>query len=284
MASQPSSSPMPTIAAAAVDATTTTTTAPPLQASHLDTRLASPSLPILLRTISLRDAAAMSALVSAPENAGADPNARPLTPDRCAANIARQRIDASVPSVLDPAATGGGGGRGRVLSGPSRVNMAVILLPSRREEDAPPLAGEEGEDENEEEQSETMIGLGGFGAIKDWVRDGTPLRAGDVGVMLAPAHRRRGYAAEAMRLAIDWAFTPVAAGGPQLDLVTVTTLAGNEPMVRLAEDRLGLRGRGVLRPAAGEHGESTVGELYYELTAEAWKRLRSEGVRGGAHV
>ncbi|KAJ6444587.1 Acyl-CoA N-acyltransferase [Purpureocillium lavendulum] len=240
----------------------------PLRASHLDTRLVSPTLPIALRTIRPGDAAAMSALLSSPSAAndgGGDPNARPLDRDRCAANIARQRADAAVPSVLarDPAASPGG----RVLSGPSRVNMALVLLlqpPSRQ-------GVSEGEGERVEEE-ETMIGLGGFGAIKDWVRNGTALRAGDVGVMLDPAHRRRGYAAEAMRLAIDWAFTPVAAGGPQLDLVTVTTLADNEPMVRLADDALGLRGTGVLRPA--EHGEPA-GELYYELTPEAWTRLRA---------
>ncbi|PWI67175.1 hypothetical protein PCL_04337 [Purpureocillium lilacinum] len=260
-----SSSPMPPAETCPAAATM------PLQASHLDTRLASPSLPIVLRTITPGDAASMSALLSAPENA-ADPNARPLTPDRCAANIARQRADASVPSVLDPADPR------RVLSGPSRVNMAVVVLSPRQggttsaghgQDDAPLPDGEA--TAAEEESDETMIGLGGYGAIKNWVRDGKPLRAGDVGVMLDPAHRGRGYAAEAMRLAIDWAFTPVSAGGPQLDLVTVTTLADNEPMVRLAEDKLGLRGRGVRRPA--EHGEPA-GELYYELTAEEWKQLR----------
>ncbi|KAL3955784.1 hypothetical protein ACCO45_011347 [Purpureocillium lilacinum] len=243
-----SSSPMPPAETCPAAATM------PLQASHLDTRLASPSLPIVLRTITPGDAASMSALLSAPENA-ADPNARPLTPDRCAANIARQRADASVPSVLDPADPR------RVLSGPSRVNMAVVVLSPRQggttsaghgQDDAPLPDGEA--TAAEEESDETMIGLGGYGAIKNWVRDGKPLRAGD-----------------AMRLAIDWAFTPVSAGGPQLDLVTVTTLADNEPMVRLAEDKLGLRGRGVRRPA--EHGEPA-GELYYELTAEEWKQLR----------
>lgn len=122
-------------------------------------------------------------------------------------------------------------------------------------------------------EGEKIIGLGGFGAIKDWEREGRKIRAGDAGVVIDEKYRGKGYAVEAMKLAIDWAFTPVADGGPQLDIVTVTTTATNKAMLALTDDKLGLRGKGVLRDH--EFGDPA-GEMYYELTAEEWKALKEK--------
>ncbi|KAF1737658.1 hypothetical protein CRV24_003280 [Beauveria bassiana] len=212
-----------------------------IEVSHLDTRLPSPTLPIVLRTIQPSDAARLAALLSDPGNAS-DPNAAPLSATTASELIARQRLSASVPTVVDTA-------RGAVIiSGPSRVNMAIELLPdtaSSSSSSSPPL----------------VIGLGGYGAIKELVRDGKTIRAGT----------GKGYATEAMRLAIDWAFAEATGGGGglQLDLVTVTTLEDNVAMVKLAEDRLGLKGRGTRR-ACGEEGAEGKTEVYYELTKEDW--------------
>jgi RimJ/RimL family protein N-acetyltransferase len=178
-----------------------------------------------------------------------NPSAGGISVSRSEELIAKQREAAAVPTVL--------GADGVVASGPARVNMALALL----------VQGE-GQDQDKE-----VIGLGGFGAIKDWERHGRKVRAGDVGVVMDPAYRHRGFAVEAMRLAIDWAFTPVALGGPQLDLVTITTTASNEPMLRLADVRLGLAGRGVLR--AHEFGHAA-GEMYYELTPEEWIAIKKD--------
>ncbi|KAH8718686.1 putative N-acetyltransferase YnaD [Beauveria bassiana] len=222
-----------------------------IEVSHLDTRLPSPTLPIVLRTIQPSDAARLAALLSDPGNAS-DPNAAPLSATTASELIARQRLSASVPTVVDTA-------RGAVIiSGPSRVNMAIELLPdtaSSSSSSSPPL----------------VIGLGGYGAIKELVRDGKTIRAGDVGAMIDPEYRGKGYATEAMRLAIDWAFAEATGGGGglQLDLVTVTTLEDNVAMVKLAEDRLGLKGRGTRR-ACGEEGAEGKTEVYYELTKEDW--------------
>ncbi|KAJ2977548.1 hypothetical protein NQ176_g4311 [Zarea fungicola] len=117
-----------------------------------------------------------------------------------------------------------------------------------------------------------VIGLGGYGAIKDWVRDGKSIRAGDVGAMIDPAHRGRGYATEAFRLAINWAFTSAREGGPQLDLVTITTGEGNGAMIRLADEKLGLKGKGTRRNSPEQGAEDTI-ELYYELTKEDWQTV-----------
>ncbi|KJZ79822.1 hypothetical protein HIM_00536 [Hirsutella minnesotensis 3608] len=176
---------------------------------------------------------------------------------------------------------------GVVASGPDRVNLAVVLLagPSTTSSGAGATsrAGTRLDDEDKGPDSpggDEVIGLGGFGAIKTLhhpSRPGRSLRAGDAGVLIGESHRARGYAAEAMRLAIDWAFTPVAQGGPQLDLVTVTTLRDNAPMIALAERHLGLAGKGVLRPAEG--GEP-VGEMYYELWPEEWHAMKTAGQLG----
>ncbi|OAA40783.1 acetyltransferase [Beauveria brongniartii RCEF 3172] len=229
-----------------------------IEVSHLNTRLPSPNLPIVLRTIQPSDAARLAALLSDPSNAS-DPNAAPLSATAASELIARQRLSASVPTVIDTARGGGGGGC-VIISGPSRVNMVIELL-------LPDAAS----------SSPLVIGLGGYGAIKELVRDGRMIRAGDVGAMIDPEYRGKGYATEAMRLAIGWAFadaTTGSGGGLQLDLVTVTTLEDNVAMVKLAEDRLGLKGRDTRR-ACGEEGAEGKTEVYYELTKKDWQEVSS---------
>lgn len=218
------------------------------EVSHLDTRLVSQTLPIVLRTIQPGDAARFAAILSDPANAS-DPHAKPLDATAAAAIIAKQRQSATAPTVLDAAT-------GAVVGGPSRINMVVELLL---------LDGG---------QRRHVIGLGGYGAIKDRVRDDgrPPLRVGDVGAMIDPAHRGRGYATEAIRLAVGWAFAPASEGGLQLDLVTITTEADNAAMVKLADQKLGLRGRGALR-ASPEEGGQGVTEVYYELTKKDWQEV-----------
>lgn len=158
------------------------------------------------------------------------------------------RESASQPTIVDP--------QGNVISGPSRVNMMLVL----KSED-----GGSG-------QNEAVIGLGGFGAIKNWERDGRKIRAGDVGVMMDPAYKRRGYGVEAMKMAIDWAFSPTEEGGPQLDLVTITTLEDNGPMLKLVHEKLGLEGKGIARPAEFDESKK---EMYYELTKEDWRNIKA---------
>ena len=226
----------------------------PLTANHLNTRLPSKTHPIILRTIQLSDAPLHAALISSPANGGDDPGAAALTPERSRELIAAQRRDAATPTVL-----GGGGTDGRPQSGPPRLNMVVCLSQQSGEGD---------------EVQESVIGLGGFGAIKDWDRDGRRVRAGDVGVLLDAQVRGRGYAVEAMRLAIGWAFTPVSEGGPQLDLVTITTDEDNVPMLKLVDEKLGLGGRGVLRPHEFAKDKQ---EAYYEITAEEWSKINLSG-------
>ncbi|EGR51951.1 uncharacterized protein TRIREDRAFT_120120 [Trichoderma reesei QM6a] len=219
------------------------------QISHLDTTIPSPTNPLLtLRTILPSDAPSLSHILSAPSNK-TDPNAKDIDVATAGAVIGRMREAASQPTVLDD--------QGNVVSGPSRVNMMLVLKT---------------EDENGQ-PVEKVIGIGGFGAIKDWERDGRKVRAGDVGVMLDPAYKRQGYGVEAMKMAINWAFTPASEGGPQLDLVTITTLEDNDPMVKLLHKKLGLEGKGVVSPAEFDKDKN---EIYYELTKEDWRSISTE--------
>lgn len=211
------------------------------QALHSTTRLESKTLPIILRNTELKDAARYSAILSDPAN-DSDPSASKMGIQRAQEIITKLRESANQPTILDE--------DGRVASGPSRVNMVVELT------------GAEGDG--------TVIGLGGYGAIKDWTRDGRKVRAGDAGVMIDPAYRSKGYASEAMKLAIDWGFTPVSAGGPQLDLVTITTLEDNAAMIKLTDEKLGLKGLGCRRESSEEDVDGAI-EMYYELTKEAWE-------------
>jgi RimJ/RimL family protein N-acetyltransferase len=211
--------------------------------SHLNTIISSPSNPLLfLRTIQPSDAPALSSILSSPSNKS-DPHGKDIDIPTAQLSISRMRESASQPTILDA--------QGNVISGPSRVNMMLVL---------------KSEDENGQ-PTETVIGLGGFGAIKDWERGGKKIRAGDVGVMMDPAYKRKGYGVEAMKMATSWAFMSAAEGGPQLDLVTITTLEDNEAMLKLLNEKFGLEGKGISRPA---EFDSDKNEMYYELSKEDW--------------
>lgn len=164
-------------------------------------------------------------------------------------DIAEQAIERSIESASEPTIVDA---QGNVIRGPDRVNMMLVLK------------SEDGGNE------ETVIGLGGFGAIKTRMRDGRKIRSGDAGAMLDPAYKRRGYGTEAMKMAMGWAFTPTSEGGPQLDLVTITVLEDNEPMLELVNEKLGLEGKGIARLAEFDDDKQ---EIYYELKKEDWENM-----------
>jgi ribosomal-protein-alanine N-acetyltransferase len=70
----------------------------------------------------------------------------------------------------------------------------------------------------------------------------------DCGVFVAPAARGAGYALEALRLLVAWAFTALG-----LQRVGLATLTDNDATARLAE-RAGFRREGVLRAYTCERG------------------------------
>ncbi|KAK7418547.1 hypothetical protein QQX98_003892 [Neonectria punicea] len=205
---------------------------------HIDTLLESKNLPISLRNLEFKDAPDFARLLSDPRSAS-DPSIKPMELPTAQTVIARMRESASEPTVYNTS--------GKVVAGPGRVNLAVVLA-------------------SEGHPDGTLIGLGGFGAIKKLARNGDALRAGDVGALIDADYRGKGYATEAMKLAMDWGFASVAQGGLQLDLVTLTTLTDNEPVIKLVNDKLGLKGKGVTRASEME-GKT---ELYWELKKEDW--------------
>ncbi|KAK1674729.1 acetyltransferase [Colletotrichum godetiae] len=224
----------------------------PTQASHLPTTLRSPTHPILLRTLEPSDFAAVSAVLSDPENTKYDPHASAVSPEVAKIVIARMRESAGVPSVVDE-------GSGRVVSGPGRVNLLVVFV---------------GDDDHHNQKDSdnttpegTVIGFGGYGGINEHEEeDGRTVRVGDVGVMINSAFRGRGFAAEAVRLAVEWGFKGVAEGGLQLERVSATMSERNVPMRGLVEGRFGWKG--VVKPGEKE-GD---GEVFFEVTGETWRK------------
>ncbi|KXH31976.1 acetyltransferase [Colletotrichum simmondsii] len=220
------------------------------QASHLPTTLRSPTHPILLRTLEESDFAAVSAVLSDPENTKYDPHASAISPEVAKIVIARMRESASVPSVVDETS-------GKVVSGPGRVNLLVVYVGDGTN-DGKTLSEKEGEEG-------TVIGFGGYGGINEHEEDGRKIRVGDVGVMINPQFRGRGFAAEAVRLAVEWGFRKVAEGGLQLERVSATMSERNVPMRGLVEKRFGWAG--VVKPGK-EEGD---GEVFFEVTGETWR-------------
>ncbi|CAO3691133.1 unnamed protein product [Umbelopsis ramanniana] len=104
-----------------------------------------------------------------------------------------------------------------------------------------------------------VIGLGGFGHI---ATEGTK-RIGDVGIMITPTARHKGYGVEAMKMAIDYAFQTL-----RLDQVTATMLAKNTPMRSLMDKQLKLTG--ITRDS--EFGE----EVFYSVLPEEWMQSSSQ--------
>ncbi|KAK1447641.1 acetyltransferase [Colletotrichum melonis] len=225
----------------------------PTQASHLPTTLRSPTHPLLLRTLEESDFAAVSAVLSDPENTKYDPHASAISPEVAKIVIARMRESASVPSVVDEAS-------GKVVSGPGRVNLVIVHV-GDVSRDTESSGGRE-----EQEKEGTVIGFGGYGGINEHEEDGQRIRVGDVGVMINPEYRGRGFAAEAVRLAVEWGFRKVAEGGLQLERVSATMSERNVPMRGLVEKRFGWAG--VVKPGK-EEGD---GEVFFEVTGETWRK------------
>jgi len=114
---------------------------------------------------------------------------------------------------------------------PSRVNLLVVDL----------------------SKDSKVVGLSGYGHIAT-NPDGT--RVGDVGVMINPEARGKGFGVEAMRLSIEYAFGKIKEGGLALDGVTATMLKRNAPMV------------GVMRKLGWEGKERLHEEFGVEMTYE----------------
>ncbi|KXH48564.1 acetyltransferase [Colletotrichum nymphaeae SA-01] len=219
----------------------------PTQASHLPTTLRSPTHPLLLRTLEDSDFAAVSAVLSDPENTKYDPHASAISPEVAKIVIARMRESASVPSVVDE--------EGKVVSGPGRVNLLVVYVGD---------GTDDGKTSSEKEG--TVIGFGGYGGINEHEEDGRKIRVGDVGVMINAEFRGRGFAVETVRLAVEWGFRKVAEGGLQLERVSATMSERNVPMRGLIEKRFGWAG--VVKPGKEEGG----GEVFFEVTGETWRK------------
>ena len=189
---------------------------------YLDTKLYSPTLPILLRNPESRDAAALSRLFSDPKNTEHDV-ASSMSPEQAVALIAKFRESAAAAI-------------------PTRVNLLVVILPA-------PNSTEEGE----------VIGISGFGGIRDFEREvegeSKKVRFADVGIMLNEEWRGKGYAAEAVRLSVGFAFGKLKAGGVSSEMKEV-----NKAMVGLVDKKFGWR-----------RVESEEGEVRFEVTPEEWR-------------
>ncbi|ORY62922.1 uncharacterized protein BCR38DRAFT_344380 [Pseudomassariella vexata] len=234
--------------------------------SHLPTYLTSPTHPIALRTMELSDAKPWSSILADPRNTEFEGDEVPTEMEHSKAVdiLTRQRESAAQPTVVDART-------GKVIRGPSRVNMVILFCPTDNDDD-------------DGGPTQQVIGLGGFGSLKDLGVEektavpkedregksrgpGTYLRVGDVGAMVNYEYRRRGFAVEAIRMAMEWGFRKASEGGLQLDKITSTTLLDNRPMVDLLEKKMGWKGT---KRVAEELWEGK-DEMFYEMTVEEWE-------------
>ncbi|KAL3419860.1 acetyltransferase [Phlyctema vagabunda] len=194
-------------------------------AGFLNTYITSPTHHIILRNPEPQDAAGLSKILSEPSNIESDPHmsASGIDEATCETVIARMRESASA-------------------AVPTRVNLVIALI----------------EPAEHDESRETLIGLSGFGGIDEI--DGK--RFADVGAVLLPEYRRRGYALEAMRLSIEFAFREL-----KTEAVSAQVLDRNERMRPLLQNRLGWEG---VR-SEGKHGA----EWRFEMDEAAWKEMKT---------
>jgi RimJ/RimL family protein N-acetyltransferase len=114
----------------------------------------------------------------------------------------------------------------------------------------------------EETGGAPFVGVVGLMNIP-WVARFTP--AVEIGWRIAPGFRRRGYAEEAARAALDFAF-----GTLRLAEVVAFTVPGNATSWRLME-RLGMRPDGAFDHPRLDPGHPMRRHLLYRLPATAWR-------------
>ena len=110
----------------------------------------------------------------------------------------------------------------------------------------------------EERGGAPFIGVVGLMTIP-WQAHFTP--AVEIGWRIHPAHRRRGFAAEAARLSLDFGF-----GRLGLEQIVAFTIAANAPSWRLME-RLGMRADGGFEHPRLPAGHPKRPHLLYRLAA-----------------
>jgi RimJ/RimL family protein N-acetyltransferase len=202
---------------------------------YLSTRLPSPSHSIFLRPLEVADARSFSVLLSDPKNTQFD-KASKVDVETAKGIITAMRESAASESVVDA--------DGKVVSGPDRVNLAIVYMTF---------------------DGKHVVGLTGFGSIKT-MTDGR--RIGDVGVMLDSRFRRRGFSAEALRLAMEFGFAKVEDDGLQLDEITATMRIENKPMIGLLEKKFSWKGRERISPE-----QEGLKEMFFETTPEGFEAL-----------
>jgi RimJ/RimL family protein N-acetyltransferase len=94
-----------------------------------------------------------------------------------------------------------------------------------------------------------------------------------VGYTIAPAHQRKGYATEAVRALVAYAF-----GTLEADVVRIYADADNVPSIRVAE-KAGLE---LVERFQGRDGDEVWFGVRYELTRHAWDGAEAGGSPSGS--
>ena len=104
-----------------------------------------------------------------------------------------------------------------------------------------------------------VVGISGFGGIDEFEREvegeKKKVRFADVGVMLNEEWRGKGFAAESVRLSVDFAFEKLKTEGVSCQMLEV-----NEAMVGLVDKKFGWR-----------RVDSKEGEVRFEVEPEEWR-------------
>jgi RimJ/RimL family protein N-acetyltransferase len=213
------------------------TSTPPT--TYLNTELRSPTLPLLLRTPLPTDAPAIHALLTNPLNTALDKSESYGAPPPPTLADISSRITTWREAAASPL--------------PQRLNLVVVDLSvsKRITIDSPELG--------------IVVGLGGFGWVHT-LEDGR--RSGNVGIMLSPEARGKGFGGEAIRLAVEWGFEVCGFEEESLGM-----LERNRGMMKIVERVLVPMGwKGEERKLL-ENGEW---ECNFKISREEWLRWKAE--------
>lgn len=184
---------------------------------HINTRVydGANESPVSIRIIQVRDADIFARMTSEPECRGWT-DLDPLTVSDARQEIFRLRGELGGGSVFDVGWFGAF--MPRIASWPHRIYFSII-----------------------EESTENVIGFVAFTSVEVLPQENELEelhRRGEVGIVMDPASRRKGYATEAIRMLVDWGFTRITEKGLGIQSVTFRVKHENQAMKDLLEDKL----------------------------------------------
>ncbi|CAM1511491.1 Fc.00g090040.m01.CDS01 [Cosmosporella sp. VM-42] len=208
------------------------------ESTYLNVRLESRNRPLVLRSVRLEDASAMSRL----SELIAAGSGRPYSEAECRDQIKHMMACALTPTVTNA--------QYQTISGPLSVNLVIL-------------------DKSEGDKEGKVIGACGIDRMREVRILHHVKRIGNFNIMLDPAYKDDHHLAETvMGLMLDWAFAQASRGGLQLQSVEFQPLADHVVMLRLIRDFLKLSFEGASRK--GTDATHSKKFFFWEFWKQQW--------------